>query len=131
MAGGYAHLIGVDTVHSLVPNRPRVKGPDRSSNPPASFDQRLSDALARLPILLAHVLWLIDVCGCTYQTAAAELGTSPERVEQMVAEARRQLRQDLAPAARPGRGPERVSDPRRSPGGSTNPYRPGWQRPGR
>jgi hypothetical protein len=139
-SGSYAHLIGVDVVHSLLPARhrarrvagplarvavgiPGIGGLERPGrrgpvHPVDRFEGRLTAAMDRLPILLAHVLWLIDVCGCTYETAAAELGTSPAEVERLVAEARHQLRADL------------ISGPRRSSAGSTSPSPPGSPRPG-
>ena len=131
-SGSYAHLIGVDMVNAMLPiRRARWRRRQRSAAAIEGFERRLTAALDRLPILLAHVLWLVDVCGCTYDTAAAELGTSPERVEQLVAEARSQLRADLAASVGEGSAGGGLSGPRRSPGGSTNRSRPGWLRPGR
>lgn len=120
VSGSYAHLVGVDVVHSILPARFRAWR--RSAQLPLltdGFEERLVDAVERLPILLAHVLWLVDVCGCTYETAAAELGRSSAEVETLVAAARRQLRDEL------------VTDPRRSPARSTSPSRQAWRPPDR
>ncbi len=119
VSGSYAHLIGVDTVNAVLPLRPRHLRRRWSVPPVNGFEQRLGSAVDRLPFLLVQVLWLVDVCGCTYETAAAELATSPERVERLVAEARRQLRDEV------------VSGPGRSLAGSTSRYRPGSPPPGR
>ncbi len=131
VSGAYAHLVGVDTVNSLLPLRrygwrPVVRDVrplrdlrDVRAPIDAGFEDRLSAAIDRLPFLLAHVLWLVDVCGSTYETAAVELGMAPERVEGLMAEARHQLRDEL------------VSGPRRSPEESTSPFQPAWRPPDR
>lgn len=123
VSGSYAHLVGVDTVHSLFGLRDRCLSRIRrrpvTGHLDGAFEHRLDAAVDRLPLLLAHVLWLVDICGCTYETAAAELGMAPNRVERLVAEARHQLRDEL------------VSGPRRSPEGSTSPFPPVWRPPDR
>lgn len=117
VSGSYAHLIGVDTVNAVLPLRPRHFRRVEPAPRVDRFEERLATAIDRLPFLLAHVLWLVDVCGSTYETAAAELATSPERVERLVADARGRLRDEL------------ISGPRRSPGGSTSRSRPGLPPP--
>ncbi len=52
-------------------------------------------AVDRLPFLLVHALWLIDVCRCGYDEAAVELGTTPEVVAERVAAARETIRDEI------------------------------------
>ena len=146
-SGSIAHLLATDTVNAVLPLRwssvRRAAGrPGPRAARPVDIDRRIGAALDRLPFALVQVLWLIDVCRCSYDTAAAELGIAPAEVRLRVAEARRTLRaelaateptrSDLARAATPTPAPaDDLTVRRRGSGGSTNPSRPGWRRPGR
>lgn len=142
-SGSVAHLITTDTVSALLPARWRASRSIRGRSAGrvaattrvdvgwegAVIDRRVAAAIDRLPFLLVRVLWLIDVCRCSYDTAAVELGISPAQVERLVVVARHRVRHDLGVIE--VTGPPPVSDSRRSCGGSTSRSRPGWQPPTR
>ncbi len=106
-SGSVAHFFAADAAQARLAMRWRLRRPSGRqpvAGRPApltadalnAFDRRVAAAIDRLPFLLAHVLWLVDVCRCSYETAAVELGVTPERVERLVVEARERVRHDAA-----------------------------------
>lgn len=140
-SGSIAHLLATDTLNAVLPLRwssvrraaarpsARAARVDVVAALGPDLDRRIGAALDRLPFALVHVLWLVDVCRCSYDTAAAESGLEPGEVRLRVAEARRRLRAEVsAPTPAPA---DDLTVRRRSCGESTSRSRPGWRRPGR
>ena len=53
------------------------------------------EATEQLDVRAARAVWLVDVCGADYATASAELRTSRERFAPLLADARRQMLDEL------------------------------------
>jgi DNA-directed RNA polymerase specialized sigma24 family protein len=60
-----------------------------------SFTDLVRQQVDALPIEQAHALWLVDVCDCSYEQAAAEIGASVPVIAGRVRSARRQIRHRL------------------------------------
>lgn len=60
-----------------------------------AFANQVRKATERLPFDQAYALWLVDVCGCTYDQAANETNTSRTTVAERVADGRRFVRAAL------------------------------------
>ncbi len=58
----------------------------------AAFANQVRNATERLPFDQAYALWLVDVCGCTYDQAAHETNTSCMTIAAQVADGRRSVR---------------------------------------
>ena len=63
------------------------------------FDVRVRSAVDELPIEQAQAVWLVDVCSCSYDEAAREVGISRTQLCARVAEGRRFVRYAIEPAA--------------------------------
>ncbi|MEM9565016.1 MAG: sigma factor-like helix-turn-helix DNA-binding protein [Actinomycetota bacterium] len=105
-SGSVAHFLAADAAQARLPLRWRRRRSSRRNGQVGAaelgpdtlraVDRGVASAIDRLPFLLANVLWLIDVCRCSYETAAVELGVSPERVQALVVEARERIRHDVS-----------------------------------
>lgn len=73
-----------------------------------SFHSTVHAAADRLPFALAESLWLVDVCNCSYEVAAANAGASTQELARRVHEARRQIAHQVRPYMASGllRSPE-------------------------
>ncbi len=61
------------------------------------FHIMVLEAADRLPFALAESLWLVDVCNCSYEVAAASAGLSTHELTWRVHEARRQIAHRVRP----------------------------------
>lgn len=60
--------------------------------PPSILDARVRAAADRLPFIEAQALWLVDVCGCSYDHAADVVGIERHVFASRVRDARRAVR---------------------------------------
>ena len=114
-AGWVAHFVEANVGHSFLPlrhgARMRQTADETAANPPVDIDTNTDtdtkdqplDAAAQiravaadLPIEQATAVWLIDMCGYSYDVAAAALGVSRDELAAQVTEARRTIRNTLA-----------------------------------
>jgi predicted DNA-binding protein (UPF0251 family) len=58
----------------------------------AAFVNQVRNATERLPFDQAHALWLVDVCGCTYDQVAHETNTSRTTIAGRVDNGRQSVR---------------------------------------
>lgn len=58
----------------------------------ADIARSVRSAAGELPFRQAQALWLVDTCGCSYDDAAAEAGTTPGWIVRRVAGGRKELR---------------------------------------
>jgi len=75
-----------------------VTGPRRRRGP--SSDEAFADAVFvavdTLPIDQAQALWLVDVCGCSYQQAAIEASANQAAIARRVRRGRETVRHRIA-----------------------------------
>ncbi len=114
-AGWVAHFVEANVGHSFLPlrhgARMRQTADETAANPPVDIDidtntdtkdqpldaaAQIRAVAADLPIEQATAVWLIDMCGCSYDVAAAALGVSRDELAAQVTEARRTIRNTLA-----------------------------------
>ena len=67
--------------------------------PEALFGPNVRAATERLPQAQAEAIWLVNVCGYSYERAAITTGVSRGQVAERVAEARQRIRQELGDPA--------------------------------
>lgn len=65
------------------------------------FGRRVLVAVDALPFDQAEAIWLVDICSLGYVESARHVRRTPQRVRQLVRQARRQIRTDLDGAACP------------------------------
>ncbi|MEM7323422.1 MAG: sigma factor-like helix-turn-helix DNA-binding protein [Actinomycetota bacterium] len=75
--------------------RPFRKKP-ANSDTELSRQEAIHRAVDRLPFVLAQVLWLTAICGCSYDEVAAELSITREVVKDRVTEAYSTIRLEIA-----------------------------------
>lgn len=109
-AGWVAQFVEANAGHSIPPLRRSLRSRSlttettASITSPAAFDEGPStEALIRttaaeLPIDQARAIWLIDMCGCSYDEAAATMGVTRDELATEVTSARQAIRSGLAPA---------------------------------
>lgn len=74
---------------------PEVIRNDEPSHERCELDAAIKRAAANLPYDDAQALWLVDVCGHRYGTAAKEAGTSTGELADRVRSGREQIRADI------------------------------------
>ncbi len=74
--------------------------PTALSSVDAVFAYRVRVAASGMPFEQAQALWLVDVCNCTYDEAAAEASVSRDEIVARIVDGRRFIRANLA-ASRP------------------------------
>lgn len=67
----------------------------------SEFDKAVRTAASDLAYEQAQAVWLVDVCGCDYEHAAAETQSSKREVADRVRAGRHQIRQSIASPQRP------------------------------
>ena len=60
-----------------------------------AFVERVRAAADQLAVEQAHALWLVDVCGATYDEGATEIGVTPTTFASRVHSARDTIRRTL------------------------------------
>lgn len=66
----------------------------------SDFDAAVRSAVDRLPFVLAQSVWLVDICGCSYEVAAANAGTSSHEMGHRIRLARRRIADRVCPRRR-------------------------------
>lgn len=66
--------------------------PVRPHSEPPNGPSVVADAVAELPAVEAHALWLVDVCGCSYLEGALEMRIDRDTFSRHVRSGRRRLR---------------------------------------